>query len=1120
MTEGDEFLGTPVEFPDPRSCPSDGAWIEVCAGRVQTEASEQLLEHAADCERCGSLLREATIIWRGDADADEEEFIAGLRSSCEAWQTDLATRLLRESQTGPHDTPSRIRSRKLWWPVLIAATTAAGFAVLLVYRSAHSVDVLLAQAYDHQRLTELRIPGGEPVALYSPQRGVPNTEHEPPELLEVRLVAERALQKDSTNAYWHQVLGRIDVIEMEPESAVTELQLAEVRQSSLPHIEFDLGNAYFELGERSGDTGNYAYAAEHFSRSLADMQNRDPAALYNRALCWQRSGLPDLARNDLKNALHLERDPAWRKAIQDRMRSIESSPTAGPESKTNQAHPLSNRVDNFEDLLLVALKRDFGRPSPQSNFSVAQIANLGLRHGDHWLSDWMAAARRVPSPPADRALSDAVLSNMEGSSDKALRFAGNARRLYQSVGNRPGLLRAQIEEVYAARRKGDPESCLSEIAAINISKITRRYPYLYASLLLENGACLGMRGNLDNATESFRRALESASRASFPHLMLRAEGYAATVFTTEGSYEEGWQLNVAGLLSCAQLPCDASREYQFLSDLTLDAGAMDLRQVAVILGEASSQRAFQVGNIQIAAYALELLGRNQMAARDLDEAARTFARADNSLKQLGEVSATQIYRADWSSDRAELLFLEGSRDRALDEMQRSLTVVEGTHAVTIQGGYWTRRAELELGAHQFSAALQSARKGAGVSTVALHSIRQRAGRLAWQRSSEEAWQTLVDCLLHRDQTRPALSAWLYFKETSDARLPALQWLEATYDRMHEVPLIGLRNVHPGATYLIYVRLRDRYTVFVSEDGNETLRVAELPGDPDFIDQLARTFSMLCADPHSNLTELRAVGAQLYSILISPALRINRRELRVDTPAQLDGIPFAALVGPDGSYIGDHTAIVHLAESWAFQSGPLPSAISSSSKLVLVDAAAGDGHATSSIPARYDEVSDLSRDFSGVVLLAGSRAIASTLLATLPSADVFHFSGHAETQPGPTRLLLAGGSSLAVQSIDGIVLHHCQLVVLAACATLGETPHQSSESFDLPDAFLRAGAQHVLASRWDVDSQATRVLMLAFYEAILKGKSPSIALMTAENELRGQMSFAHPYYWAPFWLLEQ
>jgi CHAT domain-containing protein len=70
-----------------------------------------------------------------------------------------------------------------------------------------------------------------------------------------------------------------------------------------------------------------------------------------------------------------------------------------------------------------------------------------------------------------------------------------------------------------------------------------------------------------------------------------------------------------------------------------------------------------------------------------------------------------------------------------------------------------------------------------------------------------------------------------------------------------------------------------------------------------------------------------------------------------------------------------------------------------------------------------------------------------------------------------------------------------------------------DSDSLALVFLAKGVPHVIASRWNVDSSSTVLLMEVFYEKLLAGASVPQALASAEAALRQRAP--HPYYWAAF-----
>jgi CHAT domain-containing protein len=91
-----------------------------------------------------------------------------------------------------------------------------------------------------------------------------------------------------------------------------------------------------------------------------------------------------------------------------------------------------------------------------------------------------------------------------------------------------------------------------------------------------------------------------------------------------------------------------------------------------------------------------------------------------------------------------------------------------------------------------------------------------------------------------------------------------------------------------------------------------------------------------------------------------------------------------------------------------------------------------------------------------------------------------------------------------------------LVVLSACATGLGKEVDGEGLVGLSSGFMHAGASRVLASLWRVDDEATSELMTHFYRRVLKeGHTAAEALRLAQDALRRQPRYSHPYYWAAF-----
>lgn len=91
-----------------------------------------------------------------------------------------------------------------------------------------------------------------------------------------------------------------------------------------------------------------------------------------------------------------------------------------------------------------------------------------------------------------------------------------------------------------------------------------------------------------------------------------------------------------------------------------------------------------------------------------------------------------------------------------------------------------------------------------------------------------------------------------------------------------------------------------------------------------------------------------------------------------------------------------------------------------------------------------------------------------------------------------------------------------LVVLSACDTAVGENLISEGPLSIARAFLLNGADHVVASIWQVSDRSTSGLMRAFYAHHLAEQGrPAAALRTAQQQIRANPRYRHPYYWAGF-----
>ena len=110
--------------------------------------------------------------------------------------------------------------------------------------------------------------------------------------------------------------------------------------------------------------------------------------------------------------------------------------------------------------------------------------------------------------------------------------------------------------------------------------------------------------------------------------------------------------------------------------------------------------------------------------------------------------------------------------------------------------------------------------------------------------------------------------------------------------------------------------------------------------------------------------------------------------------------------------------------------------------------------------------------------------------------------------------------LSAKEISRLNLNGIDLVVLSACETgLGDISDEGV--FGLQRGFKKAGVNSIMMSLWEVDDEATQLLMTSFYEKLVYGMSKREAFVKAQHFLRTTQDkkFDNPRYWAAFIMLD-
>jgi len=265
----------------------------------------------------------------------------------------------------------------------------------------------------------------------------------------------------------------------------------------------------------------------------------------------------------------------------------------------------------------------------------------------------------------------------------------------------------------------------------------------------------------------------------------------------------------------------------------------------------------------------------------------------------------------------------------------------------------------------------------------------------------------------------------------------------------------------------------------------------------------------------------AAGIALYRMLVEPS-PIRRGRVIVIADERLNAINLEALVVPNPKphfWIDD--VILQTAPSLQLLGRVMQPRKHEKSLLLIGNAPQADA-AYPPLTHAAVEVERVEKRFVHPVVLAGAKATPAAYRAASPdSFEVLHFVAHGEAtlqKPLDSAVILApdpNGYKLFARDIIQQPIT-ARLVTISSCYGAGKRMYVGEGLVGLAWAFLRAGAQEVIAAVWDVDDAATPKLMDEMYGHMRAGRDPATALREAKLKLvHSNGAYARPKYWAPF-----
>ena len=570
------------------------------------------------------------------------------------------------------------------------------------------------------------------------------------------------------------------------------------------------------------------------------------------------------------------------------------------------------------------------------------------------------------------------------------------------------------------------------------------------------GNVYASRGNLAGAKQSYREALDLANKTRSPEAIHDAYRALALVSVESGELDE-------------------AREY---SDKAFEMAHADKDR----LGEL---------------YSLLVKGLIAAQSHDGEQADRIF----REVEEDPEANASLKVRAQYARAR---LYEDLGRSAAADrEYQAALKTIEASRST----------------------------------------LKHEESKLPFSNNARHVYDDYVHFLVARKKTEDALR-WADFSRarTLTEGLGLLANGTATGP-----PLLNPQQLarQAKATVLFYW-LGERQSYLWAITPRKTELFILVPGSQ--IDATVQRYLQALAGPQDVLASADPDGQLLYRMLIAPAQSLLKKQAKVFLipDGSLNNLNFETLLVPEAKpsetnpsqpslhyWIEDVTVADASSLRVLGASARRGRTGRGDRSLLLIGNSVAPNKEYPELAKAAAQIEDVARRFpaSEEKILTREEATPAAYLASHPERiSYIHFTAHGKSSrlsPLDSMIVLSKGSlqddsSFKLYARDIISYHkqnplRAELVTVSACYSAGERSYYGEGLVGLSWAFLRAGAQNVIAALWDASDISTERLMDKFYDELEKGAPPDAALRTAKLFLLRNRDFQNPFYWAPFQL---
>jgi CHAT domain-containing protein len=774
---------------------------------------------------------------------------------------------------------------------------------------------------------------------------------------------------------------------------------------------------------------------------------------------------------------------------------------------------------------------------------------LETRHHDSWLNDLispdigsLSLATSNTYKQALQLLGRAIREDLTGVPAEGVPMAAKAGELFLQMKSSAGYSPALESAIRAGEERTTVEYLLALQRTVNFSQCravaqqfdakgraqreNERYPWIEAQALVTEKVCDDTPDTRQSGRALAFSALLVAEENNYLLLASRIQLMLSGDALDSGDEETGERLVLTSLrrLYSADSPplriantVAALAEIEQVSPLArVNEGS--LRETAKWLELA--------GNYNSAALARMGLARAEMRIGAMNEAENQIRSAlkEGTASRLGETSDTNFREEEILL--ASSMLERGSLHEAALYLDQATSHLRNSSDTWALRQYAAARGMLDLATGHLDQAASGLESEIRTSEGKDVRRADRATTAEFAQLDHDLYAELAATWLAQGrEPESALALWERFRLRSRG-LPITQCPGDALD-CEETRLVAARQNLDGNLLIGQILLLDRVLVYRADKNGVTW--SSIPRQRQDVLDAAKTLERAVSSPLTSTSTAERLGAKLSDALLPPipAKLGSDAFLILEPDPMLQNLPWPVLPTPTGP-LGLQYPLAEMRSILAVTSvhgeGGFASATEAgdrSRSLVVGASTAGSGEPP--LPEALKEARDVGSYLHAPQLLLGNQATVAHLAQALDTATIFHFAGHALQTDHGTELLLAPASPEDKRPwIDGTYLRQhppraCRLAVLSACATGVREASWNHPLQDIVETLGSIGVPEVVATRWQIDSEAAVPFMDAFYQSMAKGNNVAMALTLARRLQFLQAHNNSPYYWGAFYV---